>query len=104
MRLQRMLEGARIKALDFKDIKNVPELHKRMKEISRGNTYAWTASTVFGLTTLTAWKNPSSISHLAIGDTPLGMQPKGYYQSGIFYEFSGKLLYKHQQIGMGSDR
>ena len=104
MRLQKMLEAAKVKVLKFEDIKNIPELHKRMREVSRGNTFAWTADTVFGLTTLTAWKNPSSISHLAIGDTPIGMRPKGYYQNGVFQEFSTKLTHKHQETGMGSDR
>jgi hypothetical protein len=101
MRLQEYLTEKEERKVVVYNIKNVDQLHQRMKEMSVGNEYAWIAHTVFGMTTLTAYKRPSLIPYIAIGDSPIAF--KGFYQNGEFKDFPTAQKIKYQNSNMGSE-
>ena len=101
MRLDSFLSESNIVNKVKVNIKNIQMLHDKMKELSKGNNYAWTVTVVFGLAYITAWKNPSVMLYTVIGDTPLGFinasGKKGFYQNGEFKEFSPRLYTEYQK-------
>jgi hypothetical protein len=83
-------------------VQNIPMLHSELKKLSKGNNLAWVASVVFGLAYINAYASPSKIPYNAVGDSPYEF--KGYYQNGVFKEFSQSLVIRYQQSAEGADR
>jgi len=102
MRLENYLtDGKVIKRIEIENIKNLPMLHTKLKELSKGNNFTWTVAVVFGLAYVTAYANPSSINYNSVGDSPMGF--KGFYQNGIFKEFPEKIATKYRNSAITLD-
>ena len=90
------------KSEKYDGINSMADLKALMKKLGMQDNKVRTVSIVFGRAYVRTWDFPSKIHHNAIGDSP--MSARGYWYKGKLKPFSEKLITKHQNVGLGSDR